>query len=280
MEQADPVLVADQSLIASLIPPRNPASHKGNHGHALLIAGNTGKMGAAVLSSTACLRSGAGLLTVNVPREERSILQTSIPEAMLMMREEGGTLTPFSAIGIGPGMGVDDAGVALLENLLENYQKPVLIDADALTVLSLNRHMWAMIPVNSVLTPHPGEFDRMFGKHDSIAERNVKAIQLSLLHPWVIVLKGQQTQIAYEGKAYINTTGNAGLAKGGSGDTLTGIILSFLAQGYTALNAAITGVYLHGLAADLALQDQSMESMLATDIPAYLGKAFKTIAGA
>ena len=277
METNHPAVNIERSFVASLLRPRDPASHKGNFGHALLVAGNTGKMGAAVLAARACLRTGVGLLTVNVPRDERSILQTAIPEAMLMMREDGGTPAHFSAIGVGPGMGTDETAVSFIINLLENYDKPLLLDADALTILSVNKQLWDMIPPNTVLTPHPGEFDRMFGKHDSIKERNEKARQLSASHPWVIVLKGQHTQIAFKGTAYINTTGNAGLAKGGSGDTLTGMILAFLAQGYTAPDAAVIAVYLHGLAADLALEDQSMETMLASDLPLYLGKAFKNI---
>lgn len=269
--------ILDKPLIASLIKPRDPASHKGTHGHALLIAGNKGKMGAAVIAASACLRTGAGLLTVNVPEEERGILQTAVPEAMLMMREEGGELASFSAIGIGPAIGTQETSVQLLENLLENYHRPVLLDADALTILAANKSMWGMIPPDSIITPHPGEFDRVFGKHNSIEERQEKALELSLLYPWVIVLKGQHTQVAYKGKAYINSTGNAGLAKGGSGDALTGMILSLLAQHYTALDAARIGVYLHGLAADIALEKQSPESLIISDVIRCIGKAFNVM---
>lgn len=266
--------ILDKQLVAALIKPRDPSSHKGTHGHALLIAGSRGKMGAAVIAARASLRTGVGLLTVNVPAEERSILQTAVPEAMLIMREEGGELGSFSAIGIGPAMGTHDLSTLLLENLLENYRRPVLLDADALTILASNKSMWGLVPVDSVLTPHPGEFDRVFGQHDTTEERQQKALELSLLYPWVIVLKGPQTQVAYKGKAYINSTGNAGLAKGGSGDALSGMILSLLAQGYTALDAAVIGVYLHGLAADIALEKQSMESLIISDVIGCIGKAF------
>lgn len=266
--------VIDQPFIASLIKPRDPASHKGTHGHALLIAGNKGKMGAAVIAAKACLRTGVGLLTVNVPAEERNILQSTVPEAMLMMREEGGELYSFSAIGIGPAIGTHDTAVQLLENLLENYQRPVVLDADALTILAGNKSMWGMVPPDSVLTPHPGEFDRMFGPHNNTEERQEKALELSLLYPWVIVLKGQHTQVAYKGKAYINSTGNAGLAKGGSGDALTGMTLSLQAQQYPALEAAMIAVYLHGLAADIALDKQSPESLVISDVIGCIGKAF------
>lgn len=270
--------ILEKSFVAPLIKKRDPASHKGDHGHALLIAGNKGRMGAAVIAATACLRSGVGLLTVNVPEEERGILQTAIPEAMLMMREEGGELAAFDAIGIGPAIGLESPAVSLLENLLENFRRPLVLDADALSMLALHKSMWGMVPADSILTPHPGEFDRLFGKHSNTEERQQKAIELSLLYPWVIILKGHQTQIAYRGKAYINTTGNAGLAKGGSGDALTGIILSLLAQGYASLHAAITGVYLHGLAADIALsKGQSVESLLVTDIIACIGAGFNNL---
>lgn len=269
--------ITDKSFIASLIKPRDPASHKGTHGHALLIAGSKGKMGAAVIAARACLRTGVGLLTVNVPEEERVILQTAVPEAMLMMREGAGDITSFSATGFGPATGVQEPSVALMEALLQNFRRPVVLDADALTILSAHKNMWELIPADTVITPHPGEFDRLFGKHHHIEERQQKALELSLVYPWVIVLKGQHTQIAYKGKAYINSTGNAGLAKGGSGDALTGIILSLLAQGYTAPDAAIAGVYLHGLAADIALQKQSVESLLITDVIESIGQAFKTV---
>lgn len=267
--------IIDKALVASLLKPRDPASHKGDHGHALLIAGNKGKMGAAVIAATACLRTGAGLVTVNVPEGERLILQTTIPEAMLMMREEGGEMLSFSAVAIGPATGLLDDSFILLQNLLHNSVQPLLLDADALSHLSKDKDLWGMLPAGTIITPHPGEFDRLFGKHEDVQQRKDKAIALSLEYPWVIILKGQFTQIAYEGKCWINTTtGNAGLAKGGSGDALTGMILSLLAQGYTPVNAAIAGVYLHGLAADIAVKDQSMESLLISDIFSCIGKAF------
>ncbi len=269
-----PVTTLERPFIASLLKTREPGSHKGNHGHALLLAGEKGKMGAAVIAATACLRAGAGLVTVNVPADERSILQTAIPEAMLMMREDGGDIAAYDTIGIGPAIGTGPAAVALLTNLLEQVCQPLLLDADALTILSQHKSLWGMLPAGTVLTPHPGEFDRLFGKHNSVEERNTKALELSSLYELVVVLKGQHTLVCYKGQAYENTTGNPGLAKGGSGDALTGIILSLLAQGYDPLHAAIVGVYLHGLAADIAVKDQSPESLLITDIFACIGKAF------
>lgn len=273
-QQSSNVILINHERIASLIKPRNAASHKGTHGHALLVAGCKGKMGAAVLSARACLRTGTGLLTVNVPEAERFILQSAIPEAMLMLREEGGDINKFSAIGMGPAMGVDENGLTLLKNIFEVYSKPVLLDADALSLLSLHKSYWAAIPPGSVFTPHPAEFDRLFGQSNNQNERMEKALQLSINYPWVIVLKNNHTMIAINGNAYTNTTGNAGLAKGGSGDVLSGMILSLLAQGYTSSDAAQIGVYLHGLAADIAVKNQSLESLLASDVIEAIGPAF------
>ncbi|RYY68010.1 MAG: NAD(P)H-hydrate dehydratase [Chitinophagaceae bacterium] len=267
----------DEKFLAGIVKHRDPASHKGSHGHALLIAGSKGKMGAAVISARACVRTGVGLLSVSVPEEERGILQTAIPEAMLIMREQPGDLNKYDAVGIGPAIGLTEDSLSLLEEILQNTQHPLLLDADALTLLSQHKRLWSMIPGNSILTPHPGEFDRLFGRHDSIEDRNKSCTALSARYPWVFVLKGQHTHIAYNGGVYVNTTGNAGLAKGGSGDALTGMILSLLAQGYSSLHAGLLGVYLHGLAADLALAQQSPESMLATDVIEHMGRAFKLL---
>lgn len=272
-----PGTMITKEKIASLIKPRDPTSHKGNHGHALLVAGNKGRMGAALLAAKACLRCGAGLVTVNVPEAERTIIQTSLPEAMLMMREQGGDLNKFSAIGIGPALGLGIESMQLIENIFDMYDKPVLLDADALTLLSEHKSYWPVIPPGSVVTPHPAEFDRMFGESGSHEERMDKALQLSVQYPWVIVLKNNSTFIAVNGESFTNSTGNAGLAKGGSGDVLSGMIVALLAQGYDPAIAAQIGVYLHGLSADIALKEQSMESLLATDVIECIGRAFRKV---
>lgn len=260
--------------IALLIKPRKPNSHKGIYGHALLIAGSRGRTGAAVLASRACLRTGTGLLTVSVPAKERGILQTAIPEAMLIFRKDKIEWNKFSAIGIGPALGISLKSLSLLKTVLEKYPGPLLLDADALNLLAHNKNLWGSIPQGSILTPHPAEFDRMFGESADHDERMKKAIELSLKYPWVIVLKNYQTLIAAHGNGCLNITGNAGLAKGGSGDILSGMITALLAQGYASLNAAKIAVYLHGAAADIAIKTQSMESLLATDVIECIGKAF------
>ena len=261
--------------IQSLLKPRNPDSHKGNFGHAFIVAGSKGKMGAAIIAAKACLRAGVGLLTVDVPTEERSILQIAIPEAMLAMREDVNGFAGFSAACIGPGIGIDMESIEMLNNILSRFNNPLLIDADALNIIATNNKLFDKIKAGTVLTPHPLEFDRLFGVHNSTEERVATAVEMAKTHQLVIVLKGHKTLITFGGEVFTNNTGNAGLAKGGSGDALSGIICAFLAQGYTPFNAAKIGVHIHGLAADIAMDKQSMESMLITDVIECLGEAFK-----
>jgi hydroxyethylthiazole kinase-like uncharacterized protein yjeF len=267
-----------KEIIAGLIKPRVADSHKGTYGHSLLIAGNKGRMGAAVLSARACLRTGTGLLTVNIPQDERSILQTSIPEAMLLFREDKLTeLDKFTAIGIGPALGTDDISTKLLTDVLYEYKKNILLDADALTILSQRAELWNPLQQGTILTPHIKEFDRLFGESDNKTERINKAIDISKKYPWVIILKDHETLIIENGDAWISKTGNAGLAKGGSGDILSGMVTALLAQGYAPFIAAKIGVYLHGVAADIAIKEQSLESLLASDVVEKIGAAFKAI---
>ena len=262
--------------IASLIIPRVADSHKGNFGHTLLIAGSLGKMGAAVIAAKACLRSGTGLLTVNTPKDERVILQTSIPEAMIQMRTlKKQDLSSFTVIAIGPGIGIDKESRRIVEYTLHNYTKPMVLDADALNIIAANKKLFNKIPKGSIITPHIKEFDRLFGDHELIEQRIETAIKVASEFEMVVVLKGHQTIVTAAGEVYTNTTGNAGLAKGGSGDALTGMIAAMLAQGYEPFTAARLGVYLHGLAADNALEKQSMESMLITDVIDCIGGAFR-----
>lgn len=266
-----------KSEVKSHLKQRQTDSHKGDYGHALIIAGKKGTMGAALIASKAALRTGVGLLTVCVPAEERAILQTAVPEAMLLMREEKQyQFDHFSAIGVGPGLGTDKNAGELLINLLAQFNKPLLLDADALTIISQQK-MLAYIPEKTILTPHAGEFDRLFGAHADNETRIQTAVNQAKEHQMIIVLKGHHTAIITPDEVFYNATGNAGLAKGGSGDALTGVITSFLAQGYDSLDAAKLGVYLHGFAADITLHEQSQESMLITDVIENFGKAFELI---
>jgi hydroxyethylthiazole kinase-like uncharacterized protein yjeF len=267
----------DTSLIHSIYKKRNPFSHKGHHGHALLIAGSEGKMGAAVLAAKACLRSGVGLLTCCLPKEQFGTMNIALPEAMTIDAEDIGDVSKYSVIGIGPGLG-QSAHAENLFNIIFENSIPAVMDADALNLLSKDNKKLSLLPAYSIITPHPKEFDRIFGENANGFERIEKAIAFSRETETVVVLKDHHTLIAHKGEAYFSMNGNAGLAKGGSGDVLTGIITALAAQGYSSLHAAVLGVFLHGTAADIALNFQSEESMLASDVMDCIGKAFAVIA--
>lgn len=267
----------DFSIITSVYHKRKSNSHKGNFGHALLIAGSTNKIGAAIIATKACLRSGVGLVTISIPKKERVSIFTAIPEAMIAFRKEKVDFSIYNATAIGPGLGVNEDSIKLVKSVLENTNQPIVLDADALNILAKNQDWLNQLPKNTILTPHPKEFDRLFGNHISKEEREQIAFQKAKELNCIIVLKGHVTIITNGEQIFKNTTGNAGLAKGGSGDALTGIITALLAQNYTPIHAAILGVFLHGLAADITLENQSEESMLITDAIENLGKAFQII---
>ncbi len=266
------------SFIKTLYKRRVGASNKGTYGHALVIAGNTGKMGAAVICAHACVRAGAGLTTVYVPANERFILQTALPEAMLQMRSSAPLFTGISACGIGPGLHTSATSLGFLKKVLQQKEVALVIDADALNLLAANKTLHKKIPAGSILTPHPKEFFRLFAVPAD--DRNLQietAKKQAMLLQCIIILKGEKTFITDGIHHFENTTGNAGLAKGGSGDALTGMLTALLAQGYTPLHAACMGVYLHGLAADITLASQSEESMMITDVIENFGAAFKRL---
>jgi hydroxyethylthiazole kinase-like uncharacterized protein yjeF len=253
---------------------RDAYAHKGNFGHALLVAGNKGKMGAAIMAVTSCLKTGAGLVTLYADECFFNAVHAAVPEAMCVSRNEEIDYTKFVTVGIGPGIGTEDLTAKKLLYTLENFTKPMLLDADALNIISRNSEWLIKIPKGSIITPHPKEFERLFGKTEDDFSRMELALEMSKKYPFIIVLKGHYTLIAANGNAYFNTTGNAGMAKGGSGDVLTGMLTSLLAQGYNSLQAAILGVYLHGLAADIASQTIAQEAMLASDIINHISDAF------
>lgn len=276
--------LVEEEDMAAVFQPRSRFSHKGTFGHALLIAGSQGKMGAALLSARACLRSGAGLLTVHIPQRGEQIMQTAFPEAMLSFdpHQDYFTTVPdtstYSAIGIGPGLGQHLESAVALERILQPTGKPVVLDADALNLIASNKDLLARIPPHSILTPHPKEFDRIAGESNNSYERLIKAQTFAIEHKLIVVLKGAYTAICTPlGNVYFNDSGNPGMATAGSGDVLTGIILGLLAQGMEPETAAVSGVFLHGTAGDLAAIYRSEESMVAGDIIEMLGKAFKQI---
>ncbi|MDI3320445.1 NAD(P)H-hydrate dehydratase [Pinibacter soli] len=276
--------MTDETFIRSIYKKRTSFSHKGNFGHALLMAGSYGKMGAAVMAAKACLRSGVGLLTVHLPKCGVDIMQTSTHEAMVSIDKDEhciisipDDISKYNVIGVGPGIGLENETKSLLPAILQ-LKKPLVIDADALNIIAENKALLQQLPAQTILTPHPKEFDRLFGESPNDFVRMEKAQHAASKHNCVIVLKGHNTFMAAPGaKGFFNNTGNPGMATGGSGDVLTGIITGLLAQKYSALNAAILGVYLHGLSADMALQFNSFETLLPSDIIKYLYRGFKSI---
>lgn len=283
-ETQTPFCLVTEEDIAEIVQPRGKFDHKGDFGHALLVAGSKGKMGAAVLGARACLRSGAGLLTVHTPKCGLQTLQTTIPEAMANIDQHAEHFasspdgTPYSAVAAGPGLGLHPETMLALERLIETATSPLVLDADAINILAANKGILNKLPQRSILTPHPKEFDRLAGASASSYERLLKAREIATTYKITLVLKGAYTAICLpNGHIYFNTTGNPGMATAGSGDVLTGIILGMLAQGYEQEIAATTGVYIHGLAGDLAVAAHTEESLIASDIIEMLGKAFKQI---
>jgi NAD(P)H-hydrate epimerase len=270
--------------LATILKPRKKFSHKGTYGHALLIAGSYGKMGAAILAAHAALRSGVGLLHVHIPKVGYSIMQTALPETMLSIdRYENyfsdiPELSMYNAIGVGPGLGTQHQSQMALKLLIQQFKLPIVFDADALNILAENKTWLAFLPAYSILAPHPKEFERLTGKWKDDFERLKKQREFAEKFQLVVVLKGAYTSICTpRGDCYFNSTGNPGMATAGSGDVLTGILTSLLAQGYASVEAAMLGVYLHGLAGDIAAKKLSEEAMIAGDIIANLGKAFKKL---
>jgi len=268
----------------SVSKKRSLYAHKGQQGRAFMLLGSKGKMGAALLSSNACLRSGVGLLTVQIPEAGYTVMQSELPEAMVVCDRENDHLSElitdvnFNALGIGPGIGTKEATQNLLKLLIQQLSSPMVLDADALNILSENKTWISFLPKGSILTPHPLEFKRLVGEWKNDTEKLEMQKSFSVKNGLYVVLKGHHSSISCpDGRIYFNSTGNPGMATAGSGDVLTGIITSFLAQGYGSEQAALLGVFMHGLAGDLAASELSEEAMIAGDIINYLGKAFKEI---
>ena len=274
-----PYAMIERKEISRILKKRSKFAHKGFFGHALLIAGSSGKMGAAILSSRACLRSGVGLLTVSVPPCGIEILQVAVPEAMVCTSYN---TDAYSFIGVGPGIGTEKETVVAFSSLLSSSKKPMVLDADALNIIALYPEMQEKIPKGSILTPHPKEFDRLAGASVSSFERLQKAMSFAMMTQSYLVLKGAYTAICTPaGKCFFNTTGNPGMATAGSGDVLTGMILSLLCQNYTSEEAALLGVYLHGMVADKTIHagTQSQESLMSGDLVNSIGACFLELSG-
>lgn len=282
------VVVKNYFLLKRDIQPtlktRHKFDHKGTFGHALLIAGSYGKMGAAILASKACLRSGVGLLHTHIPKAGYEIMQTAVPECMLSIDRydnyfsEVPNLDLYSAVGIGPGLGMEKQSQMALKLLIQNFQNPIVFDADALNILAENKTWLSFLPKGSILTPHPKEFERMVGKWSNDFEKLQMLRNFCFKYGIYVVLKGAYTcTCTPDGNCYFNSTGNPGMGTAGSGDVLTGLITGLLAQGYTSGQAVTLGVYLHGLAGDFAAKKTGYEAMIAGDITEQLGKAFRKL---
>jgi NAD(P)H-hydrate epimerase len=276
--------MTDPAVLRKMYKVRSPFSHKGTYGHAAIVAGSKGKIGAAVLATQSCLHSGAGLVTTHIPACGYEIMQTSVPEAMCITDQHEQHLTEvfntsaYTAIGVGPGIGIDPLTMAMLRQLLPSCTKPMVLDADALNAIAQAPDLLARIPAHSILTPHPKEFERLFGAVANDFERLELQRSLSREHQLYIVYKNRYTTISTpEGYCFFNATGNPGMATGGSGDVLTGILTSLLAQGYTSLEAALMGVWLHGIAGDEAAAQYTQPFVAAGNIIEKLPNAFNNI---
>lgn len=272
-----------RELVLKSYKPIAKEAHKGTQGHALLIGGSYGKIGSICLSSKAALKSGCGLVTSFIPKCGYEIVQTSIPEAMVIVDTEEATITNIhydimpNAIGIGMGMGLESTTQKAFYEFLSATLQPLVVDADALNMLSKNKEWISLLPRKSILTPHKKELERLIGDWKSDVVKLEKVIQLSNANDIIIVIKGAPTLIVYGNTIYKNTSGNQALATAGSGDVLTGIITSLMAQNYEPLHAALLGVYLHGLTADIAVPETGYQSFIASNIIDNLGKAFLTL---
>lgn len=279
-------LVAEAEMLTTdsvrpLVKIRHTNDHKGTFGHALLVAGAFGTMGAAVIAGRAVLRAGAGLLTCHVPRSGYEIMQISFPEAMCQVdahryhTTKVGPTNRYTTIGVGPGLGQAELTADALRALFTDFDRPMVIDADALNLIGKHPEFWELIPANSILTPHPKEFERLFGPTDNDQARTQVQREASKSKGVIIVLKTGFTCITTpSGHRFYNTTGNPGMGTAGTGDALTGVLTGLLAQGYAPDVAACLGVFLHGLAGDIAAGRLGQEFLLAEDVVDHLGRAY------
>ncbi|GMN11867.1 bifunctional ADP-dependent NAD(P)H-hydrate dehydratase/NAD(P)H-hydrate epimerase [Croceitalea sp. MTPC9] len=269
-----------KSEVLPMYMPRLKFSHKGSYGHSMIVGGSYGKIGAVNLAAKACLKTGSGLVTAYVPKCGYIPLQASTPELMVMTDDEDEILTEIESIkkaavvGIGMGMGVEEKTTIAFSEFLDENTCPLVLDADALNILADDKELLKKLPKESVLTPHPKEFERLAGKWKDDFDKLRKAREFSIKYNCILVLKGAHTITFYNGKGYINATGNPGMATAGSGDVLTGMITALVAQNYPQIHAAIFGVYLHGLAGDMTVMENGYEAVTATDILNNIGKAF------
>jgi ADP-dependent NAD(P)H-hydrate dehydratase / NAD(P)H-hydrate epimerase len=284
LQPEGPLFYITKKDVTALLRPRPKFSHKGTFGHALLLAGSKGKSGAAIICAKACLRSGAGLLTIHSTKEVLLPLLIHLPEAMT--NEDPNELhisdvdikENYAAVGIGPGLGLNEETIQTFKKLLHYHKGKMVLDADALNMLSENKTWLDHLPSGTILTPHPKEFERLAGKVENDFERIELLQKFSVRYNCIVILKGAHTCVAMpDGNLFFNSSGNPGLAKAGSGDALTGIVLGLLCRGYSSAKAALLGTFLHGLAADLCLQNMSDDSILISDVIEKIPESLKVL---
>ena len=282
--ETDYVLIGKEEC-REIYRPRKKFSHKGTFGHSLIIGGSYGKTGAVQLCARACLYSGSGLVTAYLPRCGYLPLQAALPEVMILTDSAEEHITtleislPADVIGIGPGLGTHELTAAAFAGFLSAYKGALVVDADGLNILSERRELLDKLPARTVLTPHPGELKRLIGPWTGDFDKLKKAHEFSRKYDCILVIKGAHTITLYNGKGYVNSSGNPGMATAGSGDVLTGVITGLIAQGYAPLEAAIFGTFLHGRAGDLAALESGYEALSAGSISAFLGRAFTDLSG-
>lgn len=277
-------MVVEARSVRPLLNKRKPFSGKRDYGSVLLMAGSAGMTGAAVLAARGCMKSGAGLVTVHSARSGMQIVQTAVPVAMFEPDQHENYITNMDihhthqAVAVGPGIGSHPRTIDALERLLKTCTAPMVLDADALNCISKRPALLQLLPPQTIITPHLGEFDRLFGEHTNSEDRLKKAIDMASYYNIIIVLKGHYTAtIRPTGRVYFNSTGNPGMATAGSGDVLTGVIAAFLAQGYRPEHAATIGAFVHGLAGDLAVDKIGEFGLIASDIADWCGRAIRAI---
>jgi ADP-dependent NAD(P)H-hydrate dehydratase / NAD(P)H-hydrate epimerase len=269
----------ESEQILDMYRPRKKFSHKGTYGHSLIIGGSHGKIGSISLTARAALRSGAGMVSIYAPSCGYEILQTILPEAMVVTDEGVNELKNIQfeldpdVICFGMGAGTSESTTSTFKDLLQSYKKPIVVDADGLNILSKNKDLLELLPAGSVLTPHPRELQRLIGDWKDDLDKLEKARALSQKYKLILVLKDAHTIIIAGEKMFVNSTGNPGMATAGAGDVLAGVITAFISQGYPPMEAAVMGTYLHGSAGDIAAEKLSYEGMIAGDITKYIGKA-------
>ncbi|WP_271781947.1 NAD(P)H-hydrate dehydratase [Aquimarina algiphila] len=272
-------ILISKNEVLPLYRPRHKFSHKGTFGHCVIIGGSYGKIGSVVLATRSALRIGAGLVSAYLPECGYEVMQSSVPEAMVITDDDDELAEIHldfkpTAIGIGIGMGTNEKTVKAFEKFLKHNQSRLVIDADGINILSKHLQFFENLPEKTILTPHPKELQRLIGEWKDDFDKIEKTKAFSKEYDCIVVIKGANSITIYDNQLYVNTTGNPGMATAGSGDVLTGIITGLLSQGYEPLHAAVFGTYLHGSSADIAIQQTSFEGLLASDITSYIGAAF------